>query len=311
MNPRLVCLVAALLILPAMSADIVEADATPREIIVFVCILPQAYFVDRIGGDHVEVRVLVGPGRSPATYEPTPKQIAGLAKAKVFFRIGAPFENAIMPKIGSTFKDLRVVDTRQGIRRRKMTEPHVHGDAGHGEHSHDKSEHQHGAGTLDPHIWLDPLLVKVQAQTISQALCKLDPANADDYRSNLAAFHSDLDRVHGEISRTLARAKGKEIFVFHPAYGYFTDRYGLKQIAVETGGKEPSAKQLAALIDRARDKRVKTIFVQPQFDRRNAEIIGRAIGAKVVSLDPVARDYLNNLKEMASKIRIALKGRGD
>jgi zinc transport system substrate-binding protein len=306
---RLVCLAITLLILSVVSLEIPWAERTTDKITAYVCILPQAYFVKRIGGDHVDVSVLVGPGRSPATYEPTPKQITGLAKAKVFFRIGVPFENAIMQKIASAFKELKVVDTRQGIRRRKMKEPHGHGHAQDVEHSDESHKHEHGSGEYDPHIWLDPLLVKVQAQTISRALCKLDPANANDYRRNLDEFLSDLDRTHGEISKTLAPVKGKEIFVFHPAYGYFTDRYGLTQIAVEMGGKEPSARQLATLIDSARDKGVKAIFVQPQFNRRNAQIIAGAVGAQVISLDPIARDYLNNLKEMAIKIRTALKGR--
>jgi zinc transport system substrate-binding protein len=122
----------------------------------------------------------------------------------------------------------------------------------------------------------------------------------------LEKFQADLDQVNAKIARVLAPMKGKEIFVFHPAYGYFTHRYGLKQVAVETGGKEPSAKQLAALIDKAKAANVKVIFVQPQFDKKNAETVAKTIGGAVVSLNPLAVDYIKNLDEMASKVESAL-----
>ena len=274
------------------------------EIKAFVSILPQKYFVERIGGNLVEVTVLVGPGQSPTTYEPTPRQMAELSNAKVLFRIGVPFENSLMPKIASTFKNLIVVDTRKGIQLRKMASDQEHKTD---EHSKDVADdHQHKAGTLDPHIWLDPILVKTQAKTICEALCKLDSNNAKVYLQNLKKFQADLDQVNTKIAHALASMKGKDIFVFHPAYGYFAHRYGLKQVAVETGGKEPSAKQLATLIDKARAAGVKVIFVQPQYDKKNAETIAKAIGGAVVSLNPLAVDYIKNLKEMASKVELAL-----
>ena len=281
----------------------VATDAA-AEIKAFVSILPQKYFVERIGGNLVEVAVLVGPGQSPATYEPTPRQMAELSKAKVLFRIGVPFENSLLPKITSTFKDLVIVDTREGIKLRKMSSDHEHKKDKHRKEEED--DHRHGAGTLDPHIWLDPILVKTQAKTICEALSKLDSKNAKVYQQNLKKFLSNLDQVDVKIGRALAPMKGKEILVFHPAYGYFAHRYGLKQVAVETGGKEPSAKQLAALIEKAKAAGVKVIFVQPQFNKNNAETVARAIGGAVVSLNPLAVDYIKNLEEMASKVESAL-----
>ena len=152
------------------------------------------------------------------------------------------------------------------------------------EEAHEAHEEPHGqesetnAGRPDPHIWLNPLLVKTQARTICDALVELDPQHAADYRKNLAAFEADLDRVHAEIAATLAPLKGRELFVFHPAFGYFADAYGLKQVPVEIEGKEPTAKQLAELIARAKADHVKVIFVQPQFSRKSAEAIAQAIG---------------------------------
>lgn len=296
-----------------------KEDTAPVE--VFVSILPQKYFVERVGGDLVKIAVLVGPGQSPATYEPTPRQMSQLSEAKIFFSIGVPFEVSLLPKIESTFKSLTVIDTRKGVKLRKMAEEHNHDSEA--EHRHEdqhsersghrdrhdaaaENEHHHEAGTPDPHIWLDPVLVKTQAENICDALSKIDPEHAELYHKNLKDFQNDLDQINAKIAQALAPLKGKVIFVFHPAYGYFADRYGLEQKAVETGGKEPSARQLAALIDKAKRAKVKVIFVQPQFDRKNARVIATAIGGAVVPLDPLSPDYLKNLELMASRVRSAL-----
>lgn len=297
---RLHAIALGLLLCAAGAAWAHAETSEPKRIPAFVSILPQKYFVERVGGDRVDVSVLVGPGRSPATYEPTPRQMSDLAAAHVFFRIGVPFEKSLMPKIRSLQDDLVIVDLRKGIELRRLRSEHDHGD-------HEaEGDHSHESGAPDPHIWLDPVLVKTQAETIRNALSRIDPAHAEIYEKNLKAFQADLDRINARIAEVLAPLKGKTVFVFHPAYGYFTDRYGLKQKAVETGGKEPSAKQLANLIDEAKRSNVKVIFVQPQFDQQNAKTIAKAIGGAVVSLDPLASDYLENLRGMASKIEEAL-----
>ncbi len=299
----------------------VAGKEAPGKLRAFVSILPQKYFVERIGGDLVDVRVLVGPGQSPHTFDPTPRQMTELSRSTVYFRIGIPFEDTLMPKLRATLKGSTVVDTRKGIELRRMDadadhDHHENADEAH--HGHDATEHSnnisgdkhdghtHEAGAPDPHTWLDPMLVKVQAQTICEALCKIDPAHAETYRKNLAAFEHDLDKVDADIQKALAPIKGNKIFVFHPAYGYFADRYGLKQTAVETGGKEPAARQLAALIAKAKQEGVKVIFVQPQLGLKNAQTIATEIGGAVVSLDPLAPDYIRNLEEMAAKVKSAL-----
>ena len=273
--------------------------AAVNRLTVFVSILPQAYFVERVGGRHVDVKVLVGPGQSPATYEPTPDQMSALAGARAFFRIGVPFEETLLPKIRGTFKDLEIVDTRAGITLRKM-EAHEH-EEHEGEH-----EHEHEAGGDDPHSWLNPKLVKIQAKTICDALCRLDAANAVQYQQNLAKFQADLDALDARIAESLAPLAGRELFVFHPAFGYFADAYGLKQVPVEIEGKEPAAKDVAALVRRAREANVRVIFVQPQFSPKSATAIAREIGGAVVSLDPLARDYMKSLEAMAQQIGNAL-----
>jgi zinc transport system substrate-binding protein len=301
-----VCL---LLALAAPVAGLAQSQPSAK-VRVVVSILPQAYFVERVGGEFVDVDVLVGPGQSPHAFEPTPKQLEGLSRAKAYFTIGIDFESALLPRIERMFKDLTIVDTRAGVPLRTLTATEVDAEeshADHGEHDPADAQHDEHAGRPDPHIWLNPLLVKTQAQTICDALVKLDPPHAEQYRKSLAAFQADLDRVHKQIAEALAPLKGDEILVFHPAFGYFTDAYGLKQVPVEIQGKEPTARQLTALIDRAKARHARVIFVQPQFARKSAEAIAQAIGGVVVPMDDLSRDYLRNLEDMAAKIKAGLQ----
>ncbi len=287
----------ALLALSAVPHAVAQTDAAPV-LKVAVSILPQAYFVERVGGVRVDVQVLVGPGLSPHTFEPTPKQLTALADARVYFRVGIDFEQALVPRLAGLFPNLRIVDTRAGVPLRHFAAHEA--SCEHAEHGH---ADEAAAGRPDPHIWLNPLLVKTQAQTICDTLCELDPAHADEYRRNLAAFHADLDRVHAQLAAALAPLKGRELFVFHPAFGYFTDAYGLRQVPVEIEGKEPTARQLQALVARARAANVKVIFVQPQFAKKAAQTVAEAIGGVVVPLDDLARDYLKNLEDIAGKVK--------
>ncbi len=264
---------------------------------VTVSIPPQRYFVGRVGGKHVDVSVLLAPGQSPATYEPTPKEMVKLARSGVYFRIGVPFERQVVEKIGSALEDLRIVDTRKGIELR-ASDPHDHrAGGGHAHHHHHEQ---------DPHVWMNPRLVKVQADIVCRTLCQIDPAHRTEYEGNCRAFKADLDRTDAKIAASLGSLRGGTFYVFHPSLGYFADAYGLEQVAIESGGKQPTAKQLAALIDRAKRDGVRLIFVQPQFDKRNAETVAAEIGGAVVPLDPLAEDYIENLLHVAAEIRRAL-----
>jgi zinc transport system substrate-binding protein len=271
---------------------------------VVVSILPQEYFVERVGGERVEVEVLVGPGQSPHTYEPTPKQVAALADGQVYFRIGMPFEDVLAEKIKGMFPGLRVVDTRKGITLRRMTADEAAADA------REEGAHSGTGGEPDPHTWLDPRLVKVQARTIADALEEIDAGHREEYEKNLAAFVADLDAVDKRIRAALAGVKGRDFFVYHPAFGYFADAYGLRQVPVEIEGKEPGAKQLATLIDRAKAEHVKVIFVQAQFSSKWAQTVAQAIGGAVVPMDDLAKDYIRNLENMASLVEQGVAGQG-
>lgn len=260
----------------------------------FVSILPQAYFVERIAGDHAEITVLVGPGQSPATYDPTPHEIAHLSDADVFFKIGVPFEKRLLEKAIKIIPDLYIVDTRKGVTLRSIEE-----------HDHHPEHHSHADGD-DPHIWLNPLMVKIQAATICKELKRLRPDLADLFDSNLAEFHDDLDKLDSHMEELMAPYAGRRFYAFHPSYGYFADRYGLKQVAVEIAGKGPGARQLADLIQHAHDDNIRVIFIQAQFATATAEAIAHEIDGEAVTLDPLSRDYLVSMEDMAEKIAEAL-----
>ena len=268
-----------------------------------VSILPQKYFVERIGKDRVNVDVLVKPGKSPEIYSPSPDQIKKLMSADVYFRIGIDFENGIIPKLESG-SGLKIVDTRDGIVLRDMDEHHEAEDQGHDPHKENKN---HAHSGKDPHIWMSPENVKIQALTIFKTLSDLDPEGREEYRKNYDLFLKDLDDLDLHLKTILKGLKGENIFVFHPAFGYFTDRYGLNQIAVETMGKAPKGKDLSDIIKLAKKEKTRVIFVQPQFDQAAAQKIASAINGVVVSIDNLAYDYPANMETMANTIAKALK----
>jgi len=255
------------------------------QIKVFVSILPQKYFVERVGGDRLEVSVMVGPGMSPATYEPLPRQMLALAEAQVYFQIGVPFETAWIEKFEANYPHLKIVDTRTGIQLRPMESfdeivsnlnETVFPDSIHS----DEEKHHHSAGK-DPHIWLSPNLVKIQAETICKTLCEIQPAQQTFFQANLDRFKRDLDTLNTEIAQILATIPVKKLMVFHPAWGYFARQFGFQQIPIEIEGKEPTPGQLADIIQFAKREQIKVIFVQSQFNTKSAE------------------NYLENLKNIA------------
>lgn len=314
----------AALLAVALAAGAAAGRAVAAERLkVAVSILPQAYFVERVGGEHVEVLVLVGPGQSPHTYEPTARQMTDLADARVYFRTGVGFERGLLPRLERMFPDLRIVDLRAGVPLRDMApgaaceDGHVHdGHPGPGA-GHEPAQSGTGPAARaaagddlagrDPHIWLSPRLAKIQAGTICDTLAALDPERAAVYRQNLAALEAELERLREELAAVLAPLRGQDVFVFHPAFGYFLDEFGLRQVPVEIEGKEPTARQLVTLIEQARAAGVRVIFVQPQFARKSAAAVAEAIGGVVVPLDPLARDYVANLRDMAAKVRDGLR----
>jgi zinc transport system substrate-binding protein len=265
---------------------------------VVVSIEPQAWLVEQLGGSHVKVVTLVRPGESPATYQPSDAQVSQAMQASVYFRIGVPFEEGKWFDALAKSSSLHVVDTRQNITLRTM-EAHHHEAGTAAEHG---AHEEHSAAARDPHIWLTPRLLRIQAQTMADALIAVDPGHQDIYRSNLLALKGKLDETDAEIRRKLQSSSQRTFFVFHPSWGYFADEYGLKQMALELEGKEPSDAELTAFQKLARELNVKTIFVQPQISGHSARALAEAIGGRVVLLDPLARDVSKNLLDVATAI---------
>jgi zinc transport system substrate-binding protein len=283
--------------------------ATAGKLPVFVSIVPQRFFVQQIGKDLVDVQVMVQPGASPATYEPKPRQMAALSAARIYFSIGVPFENVWLGKISAANPQMTVVQTDEGIEKVAMDRAHNHGDNDH-EDQHHSDGHEnvhHGHAGLDPHIWLSPPLVRIQARTITTALQAADPAHRDVYDANFRDFVGRIDRLDGELRDILGGKFGMSFMVFHPSWGYFARSYGLRQIPIEAEGKDPKPARLKALIEHARSQNIRVVFVQPQFSTRSAELISREIGGQVVGADPLAENWIGNLREVADKFKAALK----
>lgn len=242
------------------------------KLIVFVSILPQADFVRQLGGDRVEVSVMMPPGANEHNYEPDTGQLKALSQANLYVKVGhLPFEDAWMERFVSTNRDMLVVDSSQSI---------------------EMIEH-------NPHIWLSPRLVKAQAETISAALVQLDPENQDYYLQQKQVFLKELDKLDQEITATLSGVKGKSFLVYHPAWGYFARDYGLQEVAIEEHGKEPGAREMSRIIDYAKKNQIKTIFDSSQHSTHSADAIAAELGARVVLLDPLAADYMDNMRKVA------------
>ncbi len=291
------CFIATLIIASCFQAHTVAAE----KLKIWVSIQPQKFLVDRLGGDTVETLVLVDPGHSAATFEPTPFQMAQLQDADFFVRSGVPFEFSLIRKLSSTMPGLKIIGCCEGLDLMTMdgrpatTEATGH-DEGH------KGRHHHGADEADPHFWIDPSLFAAHAHIITRALCDVAPESCRFFEANFETLKTDLDEVDIRIASILKPFEGRTILVYHPAYSYFARRYGLATAVVEVEGKEPEARALVALIEGARKEDLKTVFVQPQFSSRRAETLASSINGRVVALDPLALDYIVNLEAIAHSI---------
>jgi len=293
---------------------------------VFVSIAPQRTFVQQIGKELVDVQVMVQPGADPHMYEPKPRQMVAISMAKLYFAAGIEFEKAKLEKITATNPNLKVIHTDSGVEKLAMAahrhhhddhaEKHHEGDRHIVDHDHKQGEHKgeavHGndhqehAG-LDPHIWLSPPLVKIQARTILSALQEVDPAHRSIYEANFQDFSARIDQLDSDLKKTFAGKAGLQFMVFHPAWGYFAHAYGLHQVPVEIEGKDPKPAHLKELIWHARENGIRVIFVQPQFSTKSAELVAREIGGQVVFADPLAEDWFENLRDVAAKFKTALR----
>jgi zinc transport system substrate-binding protein len=280
---------------------------------VMVGIAPVASLVERVGGPRVAVDMFVPAGQDPHTFAPTPKQAAALGRAKLLVTSGLPFEERLAERIGRQVAGLRIVDASQGVARRPFGAGEGHGcQATCQEHGHGHAVHAHGIDhhdhdSLDPHVWLSLPALRTMAADIAAALEEVDPDGRDLYRANLKQLENDLDAAHERIDNLLEPHRGRTIYVFHPALGYFADAYGLRQRAIEIEGKAPTARQLREVIAEAKADAARLLVVQPQFDQRSAAIVAEAIGCRLLDFDPLAEDVIGSLETLAERLAEELR----
>ena len=300
---------------------LVSATSAADRIEAFASIPPQAYLIERVGGDLVRVSVLVQPGQSPHTFEPSPSLASALSKSDVCFSIGLPFEDQLIRDVVAANPDLLVVDSIAGLETHGMDSTagtHAHdADSTVGTHGSDSTAglDKHGDDATgshhhetDPHVWLSPRAAAKIAGNVRDGLAGLDPEGIPLYDENLARLTAELAELDSEIAETLAPYRGMSFFVFHPAYGYFAREYGLKQIAIEVEGREPGPRDLASVVSEAKERRARTLFLQPQHSSPVAETAAREIGAEIEMLDPLGRDYFAMMRQITQKLSEALAG---
>jgi zinc transport system substrate-binding protein len=260
-----------------------------------VSISPQKYFVEKIGGSLVDVIALVPPGASPHSFEPKPSQMVELSQCILYFTIGIDFEAAWHDRLTSASKNLAIVPTDTGIE--KIVSAHEHHDLGDEHEAGDESgEHVR----FDPHIWLSPELVKHQAKIICDALTAADSLHKDTYQSNLSGFLKEIQILQEEIRRIRNGCPDNHGFmIFHPAWAYFAREFNLTEYPIEIDGKEPSPRELVNLVIFAKEKNIKTIFIQPQFSPQTALQIAKEIGASTIEVNDLAEDWAENLIQVA------------
>ncbi len=310
-TPHLSLIVLAALLLAACQTTPKAPVTSEAEVTVTVSILPQAYFVERIGSDKVAVNVMVGPGEEAHTYEPTPEQMKSLNNSPVFFSIGVEYEDTWIPRFEDINPDLMIVDSTEGIERIPMIVDHTHHEEheeggemeeGNNEHAAEESQYER----LDPHVWLSPANGKIIAKNILDTLIELAPEHAATFQENYESLIEDIDTLNADIHETLSGLERRSFMVFHPAWGYFAHDYNLEQIPVQVGGQDPSPAELANLVEIAKEENIRVIFIQPTFSAADAEALAEEIKAEVAVVDPLAKDWLTNMKTAAEAFEAAL-----
>lgn len=257
----------------------------PRALELFVSILPQQALARALGGEHLQVHVLVGPGQNPATYEPTASQLASLSRADLYWRIGVPVEYRWLPRLRRLHPRMKVLDAREGIPLLAATR-----DRG-------------GAPRADPHIWMDPNRARIMVARLGETLARLDPAHAEEYRTRTRRLTERLRRLDADIRRRLACLRTRTFMAFHPAWSYFAAAYGLHQLAIEREGKRPGPRRLAHLVAQAKRRKIRLILVQQQFSTADARAVAEAAGAHLVRLDPLSADYFGMMESLVATLR--------
>jgi len=279
-----------------------ETAHSSGKIGVVVTILPQVEFVENVGGEKVDVTVMVPAGKSPHFWEPLPSQMKAMARAEIYAKVGSgvEFELVWLEKLVSTNKEIVVVDCSAGIQLIQMAGNQDHGDE-------EPEEEHHNPGAMDPHIWMSPLKAKIMVQNICDGLVQVDPGNRAFYEQNRDAYLQELTELDEDIREALFGVTNRKFMVYHPSFGYFAKEYNLTMLSVEEEGKEPTPAGIVHLIEQAKEDNIKAIFASPQFNPRSAEVIADEIGGSVVLIDSLAGDYIANLRTVLGELVQAME----
>ncbi|WP_255333408.1 metal ABC transporter solute-binding protein, Zn/Mn family [Methanocalculus taiwanensis] len=299
-HPIVLIVIAALFILACTSAGCSTPASRTVEgpIPVAVSIPPLKEIAEAIGSDRISVEVVLPPGTEPHTFEPTPGQIQRLSQSAIFFTIGEgllPFEDRLADRLSSQNQAIRIVSLSEEIDLIRTD---------HDGQTNPTGDPNHHDSAADPHIWLSPHNGAIMAEKIATALIAADPGGEENYRENLLEYRLRTQRVDEEVRGILSGIQNRRFIVTHDAWGYFAREYGLEQIAVHVGGKEPTAREIQEIISTAHREELGVVFIEPQFPQRSALVIADEIGGRVVVIDPLAEAYLENFIEVAE----ALKG---
>ncbi len=267
-----------------------KAEVQQKEVI-SVSILPERFFIEGIAGDLLEVNVMIPPGASPASYEPTAGQLALLAGSQMYMKIGyVEFELSWMEKIADANPEMHIIDLSEGIELLSDGE-------GSGEQP---SGHDHGGA--DPHIWMSPLNAKIIARNAYDGLVEIFPEEEPRFARGLELLEKRIDSLQAEIVRLISEKSSRGFMIYHPALTYFARDFQLEQYPLEIGGKEPSPAHMKEMIDLGREKQIHVIFFQKQFDRRNAEVLAVEIGAEIIQIDPLDPDWFTQMRTIAGQL---------
>lgn len=291
MNQRTI-LFTAFAFLLACSGGKPDAGDNPS---VTVSILPQKYFVEQIAGSTVDVNVMIPPGASPATYEPSPSQLEKLSRSELYFRVGhIGFESAWMDRMQKVNPAMDVVDLSEGI---DLIGHDPHGG------SHDRHHHR----GINPHIWLAPSTVKKLSGTITDRLAERFPEEEGRFRENMRSFEKKLDSLDRYIRSELQDLDSRSFFIYHPSLAYYARDYNLEQVPMELEGKSPSSAYLKNLADQGKEKGIGVIFLQMQFDQHNAEVLARETGAEIVQINPLDPAWYEQMIAITDKLKMHLQ----
>jgi zinc transport system substrate-binding protein len=279
-------LTAAAILSGCISQDDTSAPAQPGnasyKITVAATIAPLGDFVKAVGGDKVSVTVVVPPGAEPHTFEPTPSLMVGLSRADLYIMNGAGLEYWI-DRLLETNKNMTVLDSSKGIPLLAESEEEI-----------------------DPHIWLSLRNAAIQVQNICRGLTEIDPQNKDYYAKNRDDYLQKLRALDEKLKGTFAGKENKIFIVHHPAWTYFARDYGLNQVPLMENEKEPGPKYLGEVIEIARKNNITTLFVEPQYNPKAAEAIAQEMNARIVTIDPLAGNYLDNMINASREIALSL-----